>query len=232
MHTFSWKKWASLGAIAVLLLASGCGKSDSGSAGDGRTASASPSPSSAVEQEGSASPGTTVLPSGSPIAEVSPSPKPSTNFRPSLDSTSIRAQGDNPWTLEAGKVEYDQDTQRAVVSQVKWALCDKKGNTRITVVGDSAQVNIATKGVAFDGPVTATGAEGEKLTVQHLEWNSTKQKLIGTGGVRLERENSTLTGDRLESSPDLKKVSVIGNVRVIFPQGLPQDSAESSYEGW
>lgn len=133
-----------------------------------------------------------------------------------LDSTSITARGENPWSLEAQKVEYNESSQRVRVKAIVWKLLDKDNKPRLTVRGRAADVNIETQNVAFDGPVDADGADGETMKVNHLVWDSAKQKLLGSHGVRLVRNGTVMTGDNLVASPDFKQVEVSGNVRVTF----------------
>ena len=133
-----------------------------------------------------------------------------------LDSTSITARGENPWSLEAQKVEYNESTQRVRVKAIVWTLLDKGNKPRLTVRGRAADVNIETQNVAFDGPVEADGVNGEFMKVNHLVWDSARQKLLGSHGVRLVRNGTVMTGDNLTASPDFKQVEVSGNVRVTF----------------
>ncbi|MBQ7568770.1 LPS export ABC transporter periplasmic protein LptC [bacterium] len=133
-----------------------------------------------------------------------------------LSTTAITARGENPWSLEAQKVEYNEDTQRVRVKAIVWSLLDKNDKPRLTVRGRAADVNVETQNVVFDGPVDAEGAEGETMKVSHLVWDSAKQKILGSHGVRIVRKGTVMTGDNLVASPDLKQVEVSGNVRVTF----------------
>lgn len=157
--------------------------------------------------------------SGNPEEAAKPvSGKVSAGDVQTLDSTSITARGENPWSLEAQKVEYNENTQRVRVKAIVWTLLDKSNKPRLTVRGRAADVNIETQNVAFDGPVEADGVNGETMKVNHLVWDSTKQKLLGSHGVRLVRGGTVMTGDNLVASPDFKQVEVSGNVRVTFAE--------------
>jgi hypothetical protein len=76
--------------------------------------------------------------------------------------------------------------------------------------------------VSFQGPVVARGARGEILNVQNLVWDGKVRKFLGNQGVRMLREGTILTGKRLVASPDLRRLEVEGDVRVLLPEGMPK----------
>lgn len=142
--------------------------------------------------------------------------------------TSISAKGENPWNLTAERIQYDDAAKRARLGKLTWELFSKDGKKVLTVIGQGADINMETQGLSFDGPVTAVGPEGEKLTANRLIWDSSLRSIIGSKGVRIERDNSIMTGDNLKASPDLKKIEVTGNVRVMFSEapGLGNEGAD------
>ncbi len=155
---------------------------------------------------------------------------PSANLQ-TMSSTAITARGENPWSLEAQKVVYDDAKKRVRVSRIVWTLLDEQNQPRLVVRGNAADVNIESQNVAFDGAVTAEGSKGEKLTVNHLVWDSQKKKILGSHGVRVVRQGTVMTGDNLIASPDLKQVEVSGNVKVLFTEAPHQDDIFSLGQG-
>lgn len=143
-----------------------------------------------------------------------------------LENTAITARGENPWMLDAQKVEYDDSNKRVRVKSIVWTLLDKQNNPRLTVRGKAADVNVQSQNVVFDGPVEGSGSNGETLQVNRLVWDSQKQRIIGTHGVRVVRNGTVMTGDNLSASPDLKKLEVSGHVRVSFAPQEGQGSSE------
>ena len=137
-----------------------------------------------------------------------------------VDSMSISAKGESPWNLKASRIEYDDSSKKARASSIVWNLLDKDGRTLLQLRGDAAVVNIETQGLAFEGPVHATGSKGEKIVCNKLVWDSKARKLRGSHGVKVVREGSTMTGQNMVASPDLKQVEVEGDVRVYFNSGL------------
>jgi len=91
----------------------------------------------------------------------------------------------------------------------------------VTVEGNGAVVDMETMKVSFEGPVVARGMRGEVLNVQDLVWDGTARKFLGSQGVRMLRDGTVLTGKRLIASPDLRRLEVEGDVRVLLPEGMP-----------
>lgn len=143
--------------------------------------------------------------------------------------TSISAKGENPWNLTAERIQYDDTAKRARLGKLTWELYNKEGRKVLTVIGKGADINMETQGLSFDGPVTAVGPDGEKLTANRLIWDSSLRSIVGSKGVKIERGNSTMTGENLKASPDLKKIEVTGNVRVMFSEapGLGNEGADN-----
>jgi len=136
-----------------------------------------------------------------------------------VDNMTLTARGDAPWNLKAERISYDDAAKRARASSIIWTLLDKEGKSVLEVRGDAAVINAATQGVAFEGPVKASGSRGESIICNKLIWDSSAKKLRGSKGVRVVREGTVMTGRELTASPDLKQVEVSGNVRISFVPG-------------
>lgn len=156
---------------------------------------------------------------------VSPSPQPTPEVGASerriLESSTLRARGENPWKLDAERIEYEEVGRTARVGVLTWTLMDAEGAELVTVEGNGALVDMEAMKVSFQGPVVARGARGEVLNVQNLVWDGKVRKFLGSQGVRMLREGTILTGKRLVASPDLRRLEVEGDVRVLLPEGMP-----------
>lgn len=137
-----------------------------------------------------------------------------------VDSISLSAKGESPWSLKASRIDYDDVSKKARASSIIWNLLDKEGRSLLQLQGDAAVVNTETQGLAFEGPVHAVGPKGEKIVCNKLIWDSKARKLRGSHGVKVVREGSTMVGQNMVASPDLKHVEVEGDVRVYFNSGL------------
>lgn len=173
------------------------------------------------------SPVASVSPASSPAPSPSPSPLAGegSEQQPALEGSSIQSRGDNPWRLEATRIQYDDDKKTARVGTLTWTLMDKQGKKLVEVEGDGARVDLEGQKVHFEGPVVARGARGEVLNVQDLVWDGKARQFLGSQGVRMVRGDSTLTGRRMKASPDLRRLEVEGDVRVTMPEDAASKGA-------
>lgn len=194
------------GLVALALLgALGCG-------GSGPAAPVpSPAASSPAPAATTASPSPRVAPA-SPGRSAPPAPPPRI-----LERSTLKARGQNPWTLDAERVEYDDTRKSARVGVLTWTLMDSDHQTLVQVEGQGARVDLDGQKVFFEGPVVARGARGEVLDVKSLVWDGQARRFLGSEGIRLVREGSVLTGRRMIASPDLRRLEVEGDVQVRLP---------------
>jgi len=170
-------------------------------------------------------PSPVIVPSPQAAAPLAPSPAPTPEVgapsRRILETSTLRSRGENPWKLDAERIEYEEVGRTARVGVLTWTLMDSQGAELVTVEGNGAVVDMETMKVSFEGPVVARGMRGEVLNVQDLVWDGTARKFLGSQGVRMLRDGTVLTGKRLIASPDLRRLEVEGDVRVLLPEGMP-----------
>lgn len=77
-------------------------------------------------------------------------------------------------------------------------------------------MDVDSERVEFQGRVTATGPDGESLTVNRLVWDGKERQFFGDRGVRVERSGSVVEGERLIASPDLRHFEILGGVRGVM----------------
>lgn len=156
-------------------------------------------------------------PAGSPTGSPAASPA-GDRPEPVLERSTLRARGENPWELVTSQVQYDDVKKSARVGTLTWTLMDAGGKVLVRVEGQGADVDLEGQKVAFTGPVVARGARGEVLKVRKLLWDGKARKFLGSEGVRMLRQGSILTGRRMVASPDLRRMEVEGDVRVLLPE--------------
>jgi LPS export ABC transporter protein LptC len=128
-----------------------------------------------------------------------------------------RDKGVRNWELSAREVVYDKGTDSAEAEEIEVKFFDPKGKESLSVVAKGVSLDIKTDSLKFKGEVTATSADGEKLVVQKLRWDNKKKLLYGSGSVKITRKNSIMTSKNMEADPQLKKVVMFGDVKVIYP---------------
>jgi LPS export ABC transporter protein LptC len=63
--------------------------------------------------------------------------------------------------------------------------------------------------------VVTSEEEGTTLKTESLRWDANRKKIVTDDLVRQERTNTIITGQGLEADPDLEKVVIKKNVKVI-----------------
>ncbi|MCE1246961.1 MAG: LPS export ABC transporter periplasmic protein LptC [Firmicutes bacterium] len=163
---------------------------------------------------------------GSPqkIKTSTPSPTPSkeVSMPVFLKGTTLqsRDKGVKNWELNAKEVVYDKGRDAAEAKEIEVKFFDQKGKDALKVVAKGADLDIKTNSLKFKGEVEATSVQGEKLVVRKLRWDNKKKLLYGSGHVKITRKNSIMTSDNMEADPQLKKVIMTGNVKVIYPDEI------------
>lgn len=204
MRVLGTKRLAGLLLISQVLLAVtvGCG---SGSGGGGE---ATP-----VATPAAATPST----SSSPAAGIaSPGTPSSPSTRSGLKSATLQSSRGLPWQLVAEQVEWNDPTRRARALKVEFTLWDAGRQKKTRVTASGADVDVDSERVEFQGRVTASGPEGESLTVNRLVWDGKERQFFGDRGVRVERAGSVVEGERLIASPDLRHFEILGGVRGVM----------------
>lgn len=62
--------------------------------------------------------------------------------------------------------------------------------------------------------VKATASDGGTFTANEVRWSSKEQKAYGSGNVVFTKEDTVITGDKIESDSNMEKVKVFGNAKV------------------
>lgn len=228
MIRFRGQLWVGLAMLFMLWGCGGSGTDDPQLAGQPTKTPATPVAEDSKNQQSERAQKQSSTPNGvdnsAELAKEKKSPSTTSEANDQgVDSVSISAKGESPWSLKASRIDYDDSNKKARASSITWNLLDKKGHSLLQLEGDAAVVNIETQGLAFEGPVHAVGPKGEKITCNKLTWDSQARKLRGSQGVKVVREGSTMTGQNMVASPDLKHVEIEGDVRIYFNSGLESE---------
>ena len=156
----------------------------------------------------------------SPSPSPSPSPKKKSGKPIEFKGTTLRSRDGkkNDWYMEASEVTYHQDKEQAEASVVLVKFFNPENAEVLTVSAKGAEVNLKDKSLKFRGEVEALSAKGEKLVAKKLRWDNEKKLLIGSGFVKITRKNGIMTAKNMKADPELKKVTLFGDVKVDYPE--------------
>lgn len=161
------------------------------------------------------------------ITQRSPEPSPTASpekdkrdLRPiHFKGTSIQSRDGrrNNWKLSASEITYDRAGDSATAEVVEVAFFDPRGKTVVSLSASGAVVDMKEKSMKFRGAVTLKSADGDRMVIQKLRWDNDRRLLIGEGRIRITRKDSVMTAEKMLADPEMKKVTLSGNVKAHYP---------------
>jgi len=124
------------------------------------------------------------------------------------------------WEIKAEAIEIDGVTQDVLLHQVQGTFYSDKGTTMV-ITSKEGTVSSKTRDVLLTGDVHAVASDGGDLTTPELLWQGQTKLLFGSGGVKVVKGTSILTGDKLEGDSVLNKIKVTGNAHVVTKEDNP-----------
>lgn len=152
-----------------------------------------------------------------PLAQAPPEqPKDQQTSKLAYVGNSIVEQKDGKtlWELKAEFIEIDVDTKNVQLKNLVGTFYQEKGG-KIEITAPEAFVDSKTKNITMSVKVQATASDGTTFTANEARWSSTDQKVYGSGNVVLTKDDTVLTGDKIESDSNMEKIKVFGNAKVV-----------------
>jgi LPS export ABC transporter protein LptC len=128
--------------------------------------------------------------------------------------------GKRLWELNAETIEVDPNTKKATLKNMKGIFYRDNGG-QITITAPQAFIDTQTKEILMVGEVHAVSSDGATFTAREARWFETDRHFLGTGGIKLTRDDTLITGDQIESDANMEKIKVQGHAYV-QKGGTPQ----------
>jgi LPS export ABC transporter protein LptC len=122
--------------------------------------------------------------------------------------------GKRQWELTADKIEIDPNTQNADLTNIKGVFYRENGG-KIDLTAVHAVVDNKTHDIVLDGDIKAVSSDGAAFAAPKAKWANGDKHVYASGGVKLTRPDTVITGDEIDSDDNLEKVRVIGNAHII-----------------
>jgi LPS export ABC transporter protein LptC len=122
--------------------------------------------------------------------------------------------GKRLWELKAERTEIDPQTKAVKMLNLKGTFYKDDGSS-IQIIAPEANIDLNSKDILMVGNVKAITSDGATFTAREARWEGKKRYFYGTGGVTMTREDTVITGDKIESDANMEKVKVEGNARVV-----------------
>jgi len=115
--------------------------------------------------------------------------------------------GKRLWEARFKKASGSQQGENAELELFEVsAVLYKNGKAVSTMTAPRVVANSKTKQVRASGGVKITSAsDGSSAVADQLAWDAAHDKLTGAGGVRMVKDNVTITAQTLEADTSLKK---------------------------
>ncbi|TDX59218.1 LPS export ABC transporter periplasmic protein LptC [Orenia marismortui] len=117
------------------------------------------------------------------------------------------------WELGAKSMQQFDVATKVTLNQVEAKIYQDKEEV-VNLIADKGEVDIETGFIGLKGPITIKSKE-KSLKADKLNWNKAKNELIGLGNILIKQEGLRIKGDRFVSQVDLKRLRVLGNIKVI-----------------
>lgn len=130
------------------------------------------------------------------------------------NTLSEEKDGKKIWDLTAETIEIDPTTKNAVLKNIQGIFYQENGQT-VTLTAPQATFDNKTKDITISDQVNAKTSDGATFQAKTVFWQGEKQLFRGEGNVVVTRDDTVLTGDKLESDAGFIKVKVTGNAHIV-----------------
>lgn len=139
---------------------------------------------------------------------------PAANITFSGSSIVQNENGKRQWEITAESVLVQPGSDKVNLVNFKGTLYRADGS-KIDLVGRQAEMDTKTRDIEMSGDILATASDGATFTAAQARWASKERRFYGSGGIKLTREDTVVTGNQIEGDEQLEKVKVLGNARVV-----------------
>ncbi|NIM03259.1 LPS export ABC transporter periplasmic protein LptC [bacterium] len=124
-------------------------------------------------------------------------------------------QGEKEWELEADRAEIYEREGKTIVRRLKLKFYDQ-GKIASVLTAREGEINSPSGDMHVRGNVVVN-SEKERimLKTESLRWDAREKKILTNDFVRQEKGDTIITGWGLESDPELEKLVIKKDVKVI-----------------
>lgn len=127
--------------------------------------------------------------------------------------------GKKIWEFSADAIEYDPATKQAGIKNIKAVFYQEDGG-KVELTADQAVMDSETKDLSMEGSIKALASNGAVLSVKKLSYRGQERRFFGDGDVKLVKDDTVISGDRIESDDKFEKIKVAGHALVQKREGL------------
>lgn len=118
------------------------------------------------------------------------------------------------WQIGAEFIEIDVATKNTTMKNIKGTFYQANGG-KIDITAPGAVLDSKTKDIVMTGNVHAIASDGTTFTAEETRWSGQQEYFYGSGNVLLTKDETVMTGDKIESDANMTKVKIYGNAKIV-----------------
>lgn len=122
------------------------------------------------------------------------------------------------WEIHAEVIEIDPDTNNVHLQKVEGTFYSASG-TVLKLSGNEGAIDSQSKDITLTGNVQGTSSDGGTFAAPQAQWQEQSQKFFASGGVKVTKPDTVLTGDNLTGDMALSTVEVSGHAHIMSKGG-------------
>ncbi len=130
------------------------------------------------------------------------------------NSITEEKEGKRLWELKAETIEIDSNTKNVQMKNVMGTFYQDKGG-KIEIKAPIAFLDSKTKDISMPVRMEAVASDGGTFAANEARWSGKEQRFYGSGNIVVTKEDTVITGDKIESDTNMEKVKISGNAKVI-----------------
>ena len=117
--------------------------------------------------------------------------------------------GRTVWQMTAEQMNVDIDTNDTGMVKIDGTFYSDDGRT-LTLKADEGRMDSKTRDIVLTGTIEATTSDGAHLRAKEVKWTAAEGELSAEGDAEFVRDDIRATGDRIVSTDNFQRFSVIG----------------------
>ena len=138
------------------------------------------------------------------------------NINVAFDGTSMfeEVNGQRSWELKAESITLDPNTKLTHLNNIKGSVFQEKGG-KVEFTAKNAVFEPDNRVITMEGEIKAQASDSGVFTAEKANYYSKDKKFEATGKIKLIKDDTVITGDKLESDANMEKIKITGQAKVI-----------------
>lgn len=145
---------------------------------------------------------------------ATPQAEPATTMSYVGNSIIEEKDGKKLWELAAETIEIDANTKNIMLKNIKGTFYQDNGG-KIDITAPIATMDNKTKDIAMSGKVKAIASDGATFVAEETRWLGKEQLFYGVGDVLVTKDDTVMSGDKIESDKNMVKIKVSGHAKIL-----------------